>query len=622
MNGLLALKGLGGGEARIVRAGKDPTAAASFLPVSSSPEMARILAIPRKSDMTAAIENAREEVERLVYRPGGKARFPLRQIQLDALAEARLRRGFWGPIGVGLGKTLIATLMPTVMEMGPTVVLTNAGLVKQANLLMGEYAENFYIRRDVRWVSYSILSSPTSYEILQRLKPKLIVGDEVQALANAIAARSKRFNHFMKENPETIFCGMSGSVTKRSIRDYSHLLHLSLRDWTPLPRDWKTLTEWAEALDVSDRPRPGGAIAELVTDQQLAELIGSEAPDGIARARQYINGLFLRQHNWDSEESAQVLQLGRDAVRRRIVDTPGVVASKTNELGSRLEIHNIPAPACPLIEETLRQVLDLWERPDGELLTWGLEIARVSKHVRQGGFYRWVWPKTVTDESKVAWLAARRDFRKELRDFLKERSEPGRDSPFLVEQAIKRGEIDFLTYLPWRGVRQGMRELLQGPEPPTEWVWVSKAVVEEVQRLAEDGVVAVWTDTGAVGREIAKLLKSPWYGAGPEAASEILKEKGTRTIVASIKAHGTGRNLQAFSAAIIVGCPPSGAIMEQLLGRHHRSGQEAEIVTFRVFDSFKAEMKSAIRDARYIEASTGNAQKLLTADMFGIKRDR
>lgn len=614
---LSTIAAIGGGGSHIVRAGKQATAAPSFQPVTGSPEMQRILAIPKRESLNPQLlADTYARMEKLVYRPNGKMR--LRHEQPAALVEAMLYRGLWAPIAVGRGKTLVATLLPTVLDLGPAVILTNAGLVRQANVLMGEYDEHFYRRRDVRWVSYSILSSPTQFEILKRIKPKLIIADECQAVANSDAARTKRFNNYMKENPDTVFCAMSGSVTKRSVKDYAHLMGLALKDRTPLPRDWKTLTEWAEAIDVSDRPRPGGALAELIEDEQLAEFIGSREPTRLMRARHYVNGLFLRQHDWDSAESAQVLQLARDAVRRRVVSTPGVVASTENALESKLEIEIVPAPACEKITETLARVLQLWERPDGELLTFGLEIARVSKHVRQGGFYRWVWPKSVDDEHKAVWLVARRDFRKELRDFLKGNSEPGRDSPYLVEQAIKRGEIQFITYAPWVAARQDMRARLgDNPEPPTEWVWVSKAVVEmacAMARASEQPMV-IWTDTGAVGREIAKSLAAPWYGAGPEAAEGILKEKGTQHIVASVKAHGTGRNMQSFSQALAIGWPPSGAICEQLLGRHHRSGQLAETVRFTMLNSFEGELKGAIRDARYIEASTGNSQKILLATM-------
>ena len=621
---LAALAAIGGGApATVTRAGGSGHAAPSFSPVSSSPEMARILAIPRRSDMDPdEVRAAYARMEGLVYRPGGKMR--LRFEQPAALVEAMLSRGFWGPISVGRGKTLIAALMPTVLNTGLTVILTHAGLVAQANNLMREYAEHFYLRRDIRWLSYSLLSSPREFSILERLEPKLIVADECQALANSDAARTKRFNRYMREHPDVLFCAMSGSVTRRSVKDYAHLMHLALRDRTPLPRDWKTLTEWAEALDVSDRPRPGGALAELVRDEQIAELIGVTASGALGRARSYINGLFLRAHNWDSEEASQVLELARDAVRRRVNDTPGVVASRTNDLEARLEIQTTPAPECPLIQATLERVVSMWERPDGELLTYGLEIARVTKHVRLGGFYRWVWPQSVSAEARTAWLTARKDFRKELREFLQHGSQPGLDSPHLVEMAIRRGDVTFDFYASWAEERDAMRAMLGGnPEPPTEWVWVSKAVAEHARdlALAAEQPLVVWTGTAAVGQEIARLCELPWYGAGEDAARDILAEKGDRCAVASIRAQGTGKNLQAWSSALVLDCPPSGAIMEQLLGRHHRSGQAADAVTFRVLSSFKTELKTAIRDARYIQASTGNQQKLLTAEMGGMNKE-
>jgi hypothetical protein len=87
--------------------------------------------------------------------------------------------------------------------------------------------------------------------------------------------------------------------------------------------------------------------------------------------------------------------------------------------------------------------------------------------------------------------------------------------------------------------------------------------------------------------------------------------------VASIQAHGTGRNLQMFSRNLVVSCPSAGADWEQLLGRTHRQGQQADEVEYDFFDTFDHEVKTAVKDAAYIKDILGQDQRLLFADREG-----
>lgn len=575
----------------------------SIPPVTNGPEIARIRALPRNGDL--------EDVRAIVERPGATMR--LRADQAQALSHAKAAGGLLAPLAVGRGKTLLACLLPTVLDRAPAVILTNAGLVRQADEMMREYARHFYVSADIKWLSYGILSSPQQFAVLDQIKPRLIIADECQALANKDSARAKRFNRYLKEHPDTLFCAMSGTITRRSIKDYAHLAQLALGDRTPLPRDWQTLTEWAEAVDVTDKPRPPGALVELMTDEHLGQWLNASDPEGLEAGRSYLRTAARRSLGPESAEGAELQELGRECVRRRLTESVGVVASTENELEAKLKIEAIQAPQDEEVAKTLLGVVDRWERPDGELLTYGLEIARVTKHVRLGGFYRWVWPKSVSPEDKSNWLATRKAWRSDLREFLKRHSKVGLDSPYLVENAVKRGELSFQSYSPWVEARSKIEQ------PPTEWVWVSKTLVKFAADLVRhQEPLIVWTDTTAVGVEIASLLDCPWYGAGEDAQVGILSERGTRTIVASIKAHGTGRNLQCFSNALVIGCPPSGAIWEQLLGRLHRSGQTSDVVTFYLFNSFFEEFRLACRDAEFVEMTTGNQQKLLHSELVGL----
>ena len=55
----------------------------------------------------------------------------------------------------------------------------------------------------------------------------------------------------MRHNPSVkVFC-WSGTLTKRSLKNWSHLSNASLKQGSPAPRDFPTLEAWAGATDPS-----------------------------------------------------------------------------------------------------------------------------------------------------------------------------------------------------------------------------------------------------------------------------------------------------------------------------------------------------------------------------------
>ena len=101
----------------------------------------------------------------------------------------------------------------------------------------------------------------------------------------------------------------------------------------------------------------------------------------------------------------------------------------------------------------------------------------------------------------------------------------------------------------------------------------------------------------------------PVYGAG-----HYPPEKGP-TCAMSIRAHGVGKNLQhGWSNQLVVEPPSSGNVWEQLLGRTHRPGQQADTVRVTVYThtpAFRDAVLKAKKDAHYIQDTTGSRQKLL-----------
>lgn len=551
-------------------------------PVRHSRELERILAIPSWEDLGTL--DSYFDMKWLLTK--GSSKMELWHEQCEALIRARHAGGLFAPVSVGKGKTLIACLLPTVFNKR-AVIMTTPQLIEQGKKLEREYREHFNLRTDIEWLAYSTLSTAAGARSLEELDPELIVADECHNLRNADAARTKRFLRYMRANRRTTFCALSGTVTKRSIKDYAHLLQLALRDWTPLPRDWPTLCEWAEALDVSDNPRPPGALVRLCAEYMM---IGGEK-----------TGFFTTA-------------MAREAWRRKFVSVPGVVASSENELGCSLVINKLKVETPKPIKDALKNLYDTWEAPNGDELMYAMEVARVTRQLRLGGYYEWEWDDSVSENNRKLYMEWKNDWARSVREFLKTRAREGLDSPALVEAAVREGgdrvgNLSVYTLNRW----DSMRECI--PSPKAKWVWITEAVVGDAAHLGDEDAwpTIIFTDCPPFAKKLAAYLDVPYYGEGTKASKDILHEDGYDTIVASIQAHGTGKNLQMFSRALVVGGTPTGLMWEQLFGRLHRNGQKADTVTFDIM--FPEELEGAIKDAHYIEQTTGNKQKLLTASI-------
>jgi hypothetical protein len=105
-----------------------------------------------------------------------------------------------------------------------------------------------------------------------------------------------------------------------------------------------------------------------------------------------------------------------------------------------------------------------------------------------------------------------------------------------------------------------------------------------------------------------------YFGAGDEGILMTTEP----AICVSIDAHSTGKNLERYSRNLITSPPTNGETWQQLLGRTHREGQLADTVTVEVMlhcEELEACFEKARADARYLEDTFGNRQKLNFADI-------
>jgi hypothetical protein len=627
--------------------------------VGPSEDLTRILKLPRRTIRVTDDESAAKKWTEILRRKRTPAEGPcdcverwgfciekLRPVQGWALEEFAQVGGIVGPVGVGHGKEGICILTPMAALISGRIKAGDACmLLLQANLKaqllqrdLPQWGAHFAVpnlaggrfhtpgRPVLHVVSFHDLQSPRNADIGERTNPRIVIVNESQNVANRDGPRGKRFVRLFARNTRVHLAAFSGTFTKQSLTDYAHIAAFALQDGSPLPIAPPVVDEWAAALDATETPAPLGQLHKLCNPGES----------------------------------------GRDGFRRRLHETPGVVATTEGSLDTLLTLREFKFGEPPeTIKALLRDVRELWQRPDGEELVDALQKSAVCRQLASGFFLRWRFPRGETKEQIETWLLARKFFHKELREALKYRSRIGMDSPFLLIQAAIRWHDGYTFVDPNGGhqhttacyelrrdeygapydhvvcrVPEGDRRFIppqtkNGPRPVwdsltwPEWKRVKESVEPVTQAVFVDDYFAracadwakqqtgiVWYDSDAFGRWVAKLGGLPFYGPGQDASAKILGEKGTRSIVASYRAHGTGKNLQVFAHNLIAQVPSDGAQLEQLIARTHRPGQRAQEVTAafpRHTDEVRDAFEAARGKARYIQETMGTPQKILYA---------
>lgn len=487
----------------------------------------------------------------------------LRWIQAAALYEAAQNNGLFAIIGLGNGKTLITLLLPTALDSKKAVLLVPSQLHKKTfREIKDFYAERFRLPDTLAIHSYEELSSADGGDLLDKSGADLVVLDEAHALKRRESARTKRFMRFFQENPDCRLAAVSATMANRKIVEYGHLIELALGRGSPVPKGYREIVDWGGALDVDPQePKSPGA---------------------------------LRIFCGPGENVRQGFQ-------RRLRETPGVVVAQAEDYEGSL-IFRKRTPKIPSdVEQARQQVMQKWEIGD-VIIVEATHFGRIMKQLSCGFYYRANWGPKGPDHE---WLDARKEWHKELRHFLRYRARAGVDSPLLVERAIEAGKIKGSIRDAW----DGWAAVKDRPEPTPEPVWISDFVVKDAVKWAKKKQGIIWYSHKALEEKLAEHF--PVYGSGEDAS-----EATAPVIACSVAAQGTGKNLQRYANNLLLAIPPNGLIVEQLVGRTHRSGQEADEVCVD-WNGHTPELISAYEqamiDAQAMQDREGQKQKILLA---------
>lgn len=524
-------------------------------------DLERILALPRvvSSGSPELAEKWTRELS-----TGGV----LRPIQGAALETISLFGGAFCSMNVGSGKTLVALLAAGAANAKNPLIIVPPALVQQMEKEAETWAE-FFRFTPPKILSYGILSTQT--DILDRIKPDLIIADEAHYLRHKTSARTRRFLRYF-HNSRCSFVALSGTITSKSLLDYAHLLELALRERTPIPLNRYELERWAACIDPDGEPNQSDL-------NRLAYLV-----------------------RWSSQH--KLTPANRESIRRafreRLTTTPGVVSTRRGSCDASLYLIKHRPPHSGAVSRALKTLRDKWETPDGEPLADASTKSRAFKNLSTGFFYRWDWGPGGED---LEWLEARRDLNRRVSKILRYSPREGRDSPKLVMDWSRNGggnnELRRAVRL-WDEIKHRAN-----PQPSPVWICTEKIqfVIDWIYDLTDPAIV--WYSSRAVELALASVGLET-HGAGS------LPPTPDKTRAASIAVHGKGRNLQAFSRCFVVEPPANGATWEQLIGRNHRAGFTGDAAWWEFFD-FGDAVKRAKTHAEYIQETQGTPQKLNVA---------
>lgn len=496
----------------------------------------------------------------------------LRPVQAVSLMELHDFGGLFAPIQVGGGKTLLSALAPQVVGAKRPALIVPASLRGKTKREFRAYARHWRIP-PTNIQSYQTLSRTQGQTWLDVKAPDLIILDECHYVKTTRAAVTRKISRYLRENPHCRVMAMSGTAASRSLRDFWHIIRWCLRSNAPVPARWEEMTEWALALDAKvddlSRLQPGPL-------------------------------LTLGQH----DPQAHPVEQGRQAFGDRLYHTPGVVVVKDSRPAAGLEIRAQIVDLPSSLDQHFETLRTEWETPDGHPFEDAFTLWRHARELACGFYYRWdPRPPDEWMDKRKAWHGFARNVLSASRTL---------DSGLQVVQAVDQGKInDF-------GMLQAWRDIKPTFIPNSVPVWVDDTSLNLAAEWLEREKGICWVEHRAFGKALADLTGIPHYQAGgvdPVSGKAIDQVRGPA--IAQAKPCSTGFNLQTLHYKnMIVSCEPTGKQLEQLLGRTHRPGQDADTVFVDILLACLeqyAGFEQARKDAAFAQKTPPSLQKLCYA---------
>ena len=623
---------------------------------SMTQEIERVVMMPISHEPTE------EEIDLVSnwYFPDGEFRmFPE---QVKAMIDFDQYGSLFAPVAVGRGKTLISVLCAndarTKFGKKKILLLSPSHLVGQLRTIeLPKYRKHTSINVPFFWLaqmtakkrmleaksnqagcyvlSYNNLSGKEGAEMLLAIQPDIVIGDEIHRVLSTVSARGRRFREMLKLYSPSLVC-LSGTMTQKSPKDYHLAATHALQERCFLPRPASQNEEWSKIID---------------SNAENAD----QYPQGQAPQAKGIEKLVSWYNEQFPEKVTKDFVGVREAFKKRMHTTPGVVASKADTLGTSLCVSNIPItkkeresrPGWEQLQKLINNLVNLWQAPNGDELEHAMHIWRYRYELEGiGGYNDLSWPiiekvmkrRGVSKDEAEDLMGRSKDhhtqqqeYYRQLRKWISSRAKTGFDTPMLIGgDMYHHGDkhVGPLLYQAWLAERDAKFDGII--ERDKSFVRVCdfriKKVVEwakQQHKKTPDQGALVWYDNQGVGVWLAEAFKEadlPYLhcSAGKEGLAKLTDDtKKDHFALATFNAFNEGLNIQGIhSRMLYTQWPRQAKIMEQSIGRLHRPGQPADEV--QIYGSFCLEfdwvlLAACLNDSAYV-SQTISQQKLMIAD--------
>ena len=598
--------------------------------VSYSRDLDRVLRQPRRvwlpGDALALSEwlspqlrtTAGNEAHAKWLATGGREgeRVQLRTSQAIAIWECYQNRGLFTAIPVGGGKTLVSFLLAWVLSAKRPILFIPASLRDKTLREFDKLMKYWLTAVPLPTIeTYSQLSLHTAVDMLTDRKPDLLIFDEadkLRAIDRSVAKRVGRYVDAVRD--QCVIATMTGTIARKSLRDYAHLALWGLRERAPVPLSddlgKEALAEWCAAIDedsvVGARLRPGALLK--FADQCQVPIVQHELP------------------------SVGEIDRAREGFRARFSETPGCVVIDESECDQPICIRFREPPDDPAIESHYKHFRETDLTPQGVLLADPLQ--KYNYDDQQGKGFNYYWdPRPPSD-----WLKARYDWACFVRDEIKLTANSAK--PLDTEFAVARAYPDNEALAIWQFERERPRDNGKPYVPNSVPSWVSASVVLEAWRIVREEWIAhgfsglIWCRHAAFCQALSSISGIPYFGAKGErigadgkpckgetieryVADALARGQQPPPAILSVDSNMRGRNLQAYHVNLLVGWEQAATRAEQLMGRTHRAGQ-LKPVFFDVLLTSGATIRSfqaTMSEATWVQSVQGHTQKILKASV-------
>lgn len=507
----------------------------------------------------------------------------LRPLQNKAIQTCMDAGGGVLLLGCGVGKTLISFLLPVAMKARNPLLLLPAALVTKTKAEFFSYEANFKIKLP-EIMSYEKLSRRSAQKYLTELNPDLIIADEAHHLKSIDSTRTGRLGKYLVNNPGCKFVVMSGTLFNKSVADFAHLSDWALEEGSPVPNNHR--------------------------DTEVFDLVLT----GEANSYQYRQ--FEPMMVWGNS--------ARSAVYNRLNSAQGVVLTTDEAVPSSLRLIKLQGKVPDELQKAINQCFESGAM--SQVLTdmdldFDISAINASQHLwddldqfalralgqmLSGCLYYWNWPDNEADDE---WLLARKEWRRAVR-IIREMDIEDYDSPHIIETDFYDLPQDIVdafsnSHDKWQTVKHR-------PAPPRDSVWVSDYMITYIANWVSEQTIPyiIWVDSVELGDRLSECLNITYYGAGAEVPTV------AEPCIMSIRSHGTGKNLQAWSVNLVVSAIADPSTWEQMIARTHRNGQLADEVLVYVFSHsiFGSSFGNAYKQAKVVSETTGQPQRIVYAD--------